>query len=182
MTFAGYIFGATIAFLMGSVFALSACSGPDVAAYKEVKPKLDIREYLNGKLRAFGIIEDYSGKVVNHFTVDLTGEWKGNVGTLTEHFVFDDGKKEERIWTITVDEKGGIVGTAHDIVGQSKGKQSGNAFNMTYTLKREVNGRTMEFSMDDWMYLVDEKHLINKTSMKKFGITVARLTIGFYKE
>lgn len=182
MTFASYIFGATIAFLLGALFSLSACSGPKVEEYAEVKPKLDIREYLNGKLKAFGIIEDYSGKVVSHFTVDMIGTWEGNTGTLKEDFVFDDGKKEQRVWTITIDDEGNITGSAHDVIGKSVGKQRGNAFNMTYTLRREVNGRTMDFSMDDWMYLVDNKHLINKTRMKKFGITVAKLTIGFYKE
>ncbi|MBA4274316.1 MAG: DUF3833 domain-containing protein [Alphaproteobacteria bacterium] len=182
MTFTAYIFGSVVAFGLGAILSLSACSGPSVEAYAEKKPKLDIREYLNGKLKAFGIIEDYSGEVISSFTVDMEASWEGNKGTLKEDFLFEDGKKEQRIWTINVSDDGKIVGAAHDVVGESKGKQRGNAFNMAYTLKREVNGRMLEFSMDDWMFMVDDKHLINKTRMKKFGITVAKLTIGFYKE
>jgi hypothetical protein len=182
MSFASYVFGAAVAFGLGSLLTLSACGSPDIAVYKEQKPTLNIRDYLNGSLKAFGIIEDFTGKVVSRFTVTLVGSWQGNVGTLKEDFLFDDGKTEQRIWTITLDESGHMKGTAHDVVGEAIGSQSGNAFNMTYTLRRDINGRVMNFSMDDWMYLVDEKHLINKTRMKKFGITVATLSIGFYKE
>ena len=182
MAYASYLFGAVVAFTLGALFTLSGCSGPSIEHYKPQSPKLDIREYLNGKLKAFGIIEDFSGKVVSRFTVDLVGTWDGNTGTLKEDFVFEDGKKEQRTWTINVTDDGSITGTAHDVVGESKGKQQGNSFNMTYTLKREIDGKKMEFYMDDWMYLIDDKHLMNKTRMKKFGITVARLTIGFYKE
>lgn len=174
--------GAVILLMGAALFVLTGCAAPNVSSYADTKPKLDIREYFNGKLKAYGTIQDFTGEVVSRFTADITGSWEGNVGTLDEQFVFDDGKTEERIWTLSVADDGvHFTGTAHDVIGEAKGEQHGHALNMTYTLRRTINGRELDFSMDDWMYRIDEDTLINKTSMKKFGITVATLTIGFHR-
>lgn len=165
----------------GSITLLTGCAAPGVESYKGETPKLDIREYLNGKLKAFGTIQDFTGKTVSRFTVDIDASWDGNVGTLKEDFVFASGETEERTWTLTMQDDHHFTGQAHDVIGTAKGKQYGNSLNMHYTLEREINGRNMHFSMDDWMFLVNENYLINKTKMKKIGIPVATLTIGFHK-
>ncbi len=41
-----------------------------------------------------------SGKIEMQFTVDMIGTWTGNKGVLDEKFVFSDGRKDERKWTI----------------------------------------------------------------------------------
>lgn len=176
------LFGASTIILLGLVFMLSGCASPKVEHYKDQTPALDIREYFDGKLVAYGTIHDYTGEVVSRFTADIDASWEGNVGTLNEKFVFDDGTEEVRNWTLTMKDDENFIGTAHDVVGEAIGKQQGNSLQMKYTLKRSVNGnKPMDFSMDDWMYLVDDKHLINRTSMRKFGIKVAELVIGFHK-
>ncbi len=174
-------FAFTTIILAATVFVLSGCTIPAVDSYKENKPKLDIFEYFNGTLEAWGTIHDLSGKLVNTFTASVVGEVKGDVLTLTEHFIFDDGKEEDRIWTITRSDAHHFIGTAHDVVGEAEGEQFGNVVNIKYVLKRKVGKRELEFNMDDWMYLVTDDLLINKTSMRKLGIPVAELTIGFRK-
>ena len=176
------LLGTLLLLAAAALFVLTGCASPKVESYAEAEPKLDIRVYVDGKMKAYGTIEDITGEVVSRFTADITGSWDGNVGTLDEQFVFEDGKTEERIWTLTMQDDHNFTGTAHDVIGESVGKQYGNALQMRYTLRRDINGRTLDFSMDDWMYLIDEKHLINKTVMRKFGIPVAKLTIGFYKD
>ena len=37
-------------------------------------------------------------------------------------------------------------------------------------------------SMDDWMYLMDEDTLINRTSMSKFGVEVGQVTLFFRRQ
>lgn len=150
--------------------------------YAERSPKLDLREYLNGPLEAWGMVYDISGKIDVSFHVTMTGSWKGNTGTLEESFVFSDGRKDQRTWTIQFKDDHHFTGTAHDVIGEAVGTQYGNAVNMSYTLnaKRE-NGSTIELSMDDWLFLMDEKILMNRTKMKKFGITVGELFITFKK-
>jgi hypothetical protein len=104
------------------------------------------------------------------------------MGTLDEKFVFDDGRTDERIWTITVDEDGHhFTGTAADVIGEAKGKQYGNTLNMKYTLRIPRGDSTIDLAMDDWMYLIEGDKLLNLTTMKKFGLTVGKLTIMFEK-
>lgn len=167
--------------LAGAVFVLSGCMIPAVDSYKKNEPKLDIFSYFNGTLEAWGTIHDLSGKLVNTFTASVTGKVEGDVLTLTEHFIFDDGKEEDRIWTITRKDSHHFNATAHDVVGTAQGEQFGNVVNMKYVLKRKIGKRELEFNMDDWMYLVTDDLLINKTSMRKLGVPVAELTIGFRK-
>ena len=37
-------------------------------------------------------------------------------------------------------------------------------------------------SMDDWMYLMDEDTLINRTAMSKFGVEVGQVTLFFRRQ
>lgn len=162
-----------------SIFSCSSITPRD---YSQNQPKLDIRKYLNGKVKAWGILEDRSGKITRRFTVEMKGKWQGNTGTLEEHFVFDDGKKDQRTWTINFSDDNNFTASAGDVVGKASGLQDGNAMRMNYVLDLEVEkGKRYKVNLDDWMYLIDEKTLVNKSSIKKFGITFGELTIFFQK-
>jgi Protein of unknown function (DUF3833) len=45
-----------------------------------------------------------------------------------------------------------------------------------------VDGSTYNMTMDDWMYMIDDSTISNRTNMSKFGFTVAELTIFFRKK
>lgn len=170
------------ALLVGTALLLSSCSSPTPADYAAEEPTLDLRTYLNGPLEAHGILFDYTGKPDLRFHVAMTGRWNGNTGTLEEHFTYSDGRKETRTWTITFRDDHHFTGTAADVVGEATGSQYGNSMNMRYTLDAtRPNGDTITLSMDDWMYLMDEKTLINRTTMRKFGLKVGELVITFRK-
>jgi hypothetical protein len=166
----------------GILYLLTGCSSTTTADYAANGPKLDIRQYLNGKLEAWGVLFDYTGKADLHFHVTMEGSWEGNVGTLKENFVYSDGRKDQRIWTITFTDDTNFTATAHDVEGQAVGTQAGNAVNMKYTLNAvRASGDTITLTMDDWLYRVDEHTVINRTKMRKFGITVGELMIAFRK-
>jgi hypothetical protein len=168
--------------LAGMVYVLTGCTSLTPKDYAAATPKLDIRQYLNGKLEAWGILFDYTGKADLHFHVTMEGSWKGNVGTLKEDFVYSDGRKDQRIWTITFTDDENFTATAHDVEGTAVGSQAGNAANMKYTLNAvRGNGDKVTLSMDDWLFLVDDKTVMNRTKMRKFGVTVGELMIAFRK-
>ncbi|MDP3412457.1 MAG: DUF3833 family protein, partial [Polaromonas sp.] len=48
---------------------LAGCAGPQISDYAAEKPVLDMRQYFNGTLDAYGVFTDRSGKVVKRFTV-----------------------------------------------------------------------------------------------------------------
>jgi hypothetical protein len=68
------------------------------------------------------------------------------------------------------------------VVGVAEGQVAGNTLNWRYRLNLPVDDSTYEMSMDDWMYLMDEDTLINRTSMSKFGVEVGQVTLFFRRQ
>ncbi len=163
--------------------ALAAgCAGPVPKDYAAEKPVLDLKTYFNGELVAHGIFTDRSGKVARRFTVQMTGTWNGNQGTLDERFTYSDGKTERRVWRLTDQGGGAYTGRADDVVGEAVGSAAGNALNWRYTLRLPVDGTTYDVQFDDWMYLMDERVMLNRAAMSKFGIHLGDVTLSFYKK
>lgn len=126
--------------------------------------------------------QDRSGKVVKRFTVRMTGRWNGDEGSLEEHFVYSDGSTQERVWHIRHLGDGRYSGRADDVVGEAQGQGAGNAFRWSYVLALPVNGRVWNVHMDDWMYLMDGRTLLNRTAMSKLGVHLGDVTLSFVKE
>jgi hypothetical protein len=165
--------------------SLLGCNSPQVAQYSQEKPTLDLSEYFNGTLDAYGIFTDRSGNVVKRFTVVIQANWRvlegKKVGTLDEQFDYSDGSKQQRIWTLTEVAPGKYIGTADDVVGEANGVSAGNALNWAYTLALPVDDAIYNVQFDDWMYLMTPKVMINKAKMSKFGINLGEVTLSFYK-
>jgi hypothetical protein len=100
---------------------------------------------------------------------------------LDEDFVYSDGTKQKRIWTLTEVAPGRYSGTASDVVGEAVGELAGNALNWRYTLALPVDGKIYHVQFNDWMYLMDDKVMLNKAEMSKFGIYLGEVTLAFYK-
>ena len=164
-----------------AVAALMGCASPKPQDYAAEKPVLDLKTYFNGELHAHGIFTERSGKVVRRFTVQMTGTWQGAQGTLDERFTYSDGKTERRVWRLTDEGQGRWSGRADDVVGVAQGQAAGNALNWRYTLSLPVDGRVIEVQFDDWMYLVDDRVMLNKAAMSKFGIYLGEVTLSFTK-
>ena len=165
--------------LLGAALLLAGCTSVDIGRYAGTQPRLDIADYFEGQTRAWGMVQDYSGEVQRRFTVEIEGRVEGDTLTLDEHFVYDDGETDRRVWTFERDGEDRWLGTANDVEGPVTARQAGHVFNMTYRLPVEVSGREITFTLDDWMYLQPDGRLINRTAMKKFGVTLAEITIVF---
>jgi len=162
--------------LLFSCFFINACSTP-LDHYRNQTPAFALETFFNGHLRAYGMVQDYSDKVTRRFSVNMLGTWQGNEGVLEEDFVYADGEQQRRVWHLTKLADGQYSGRAEDVVGTAIGRIEGFALNWGYTLQVPIDGEIMEFQLDDWMYLVEENHLLNRATMKKFGIPVAELTL-----
>jgi Protein of unknown function (DUF3833) len=162
--------------------SLLGCAAPTPSDYAAEKPVLDLRSYFNGTFTAHGLFSDRSGKIVRRFTVQMTGRWSGDDGELDERFTYSDGKTERRVWHLKALGNGRYSGQADDVVGQAEGTAAGNALNWRYTLKLPVDDKVYEVQFDDWMYLMDDKVMLNKAVMSKFGIRLGEVTLSFYKQ
>ena len=167
---------------LAAAVLLASCAAPMPSDYARNTPVLDLRQYLNGELTAHGMFSDRSGKLQRHFVVNMTGRWQGNQGVLEEDFVYSDGAKERRVWRLTRHADGRYSGTADDVVGVAEGVASGNALQWRYTLKLPVDGKVHEVQFDDWMFLIDDRVLLNKAVMSKFGFRLGEVTLAFHRK
>ncbi|MDO6563335.1 DUF3833 domain-containing protein [Amphritea sp. 1_MG-2023] len=151
-----------------------------VDEYRDQQPALELNNFFNGQLVAYGMVQDFSGKVTRRFRADIAAHWEGDHGILDEHFSFSDGEQQSRCWHL-IKQGNHYRGTAEDIVGEAVGEVQGNALNWRYTLQVPVKGRVWNIALDDWLYLIDENNLINRTKMKKFGLPVGELTLHIRK-
>lgn len=166
---------------VASAAALSGCAGPQISDYAAEKPVLDLRQYFNGTLDAYGVFTDRSGQVVKRFTVVMRCSWNGEDGVLDEDFVYSDGSTQKRIWRLKHLGAGRYEGRADDVVGIAQGQTAGNAFRWAYTLSLPVDGKVYDVQFDDWMYLMTDRVMLNKATMSKFGIRLGEVTLSFSK-
>ena len=169
---------------MGMVVMISGCSsaGGSLDHYAEMQPSLALERYFNGPIKAWGIVQDRKGNIKRRFSIDMVGKWDGNTGTLTENFDYYDGKTQQRVWTITKTADGKYEGTAGDIIGKATGKTNGNAVRWAYQMNLDVGNNTYKITFDDWMFLMKDGVLINRSHLKKFGIKMAELTLFMQKQ
>jgi len=168
--------------IMALMALLAACAGPvEPSTYAKETPSLDLQKYFNGNLTAWGMFQDRSGKVIKRFTVVMKCSWAGDTGTLDENFTYSDGTKQQRVWTLHKTAADHYVGTASDVVGVAIGISGGNALHWQYVLAVPVDGKVINFDFDDWMVLIDDHVMINRTVMKKFGFTAGEVTLSFTK-
>ena len=170
-----------LALLAGSA-VLAGCASPQVSDYAQQRPKLELDRYFNGRIRAHGIFQKRGGEVVRRFTVVMDCHWEGNQGVLDESFSYSDGSTQRRVWRLTKHADGRYTGRADDVVGEAEGQESGNAFRWNYTLRLPVDGKEYEVQFDDWMFLVDERVMLNRATMSKFGVTLGEVLLSFTKE
>jgi hypothetical protein len=168
--------------LILSIGILSACANVSVTDYAKNSPKLVLQEFFNGSLRAHGIVKDRSGKVIRYFNASIDASWVDGVGTLDENFVFDNGEKQQRIWTIIKDDTGKYIGTANDVIGSSQLKVSGNSLFLNYVLRIPYEDGTLDLNIDDRMYLVSNNVLINESVMTKWGFQVGEIVLVIEKD
>ncbi len=164
------------------IFLTGCANNMKPTDFKDQKPRLIIEDYLSGNVKAWGILQNRSGKVTRQFSADLTGKWDGKQLILDEKFNWSDGEVQNRQWIIKKIDQHNYEGTAGDVVGLAKGYSFGPAFKFEYVLLVPIKGKNIKIKFDDWIFKQDERIAINRATMTKFGIKVAELTVMFVKD
>lgn len=167
--------------LIGVCVMFSGCSGTSVQYYEDQNPNMKLRDFFDGKIQGWGVVQDRKGRVIKRFDVDMVGRWDGNKGVLDEVFRYYDGTEQIRSWRLEDIGGGSYLGEADDIVGTASGEEAGSALNLKYELIVPVGDRTYEFKFDDWMWRMNDDLIINRATMRKFGVRVAELTVVMKK-
>ena len=172
-----------VKFLVYAAFAafLSGCSSMKPEDFAGQGPRLLIEDYFAGQTQAWGIFQDRFGTLRRQFRVDIDGTWDGETLTLVEDFVYDDGETEQRIWRIKKTGEHGYEGRADGVIGVAEGLAYGNALNWKYKFALKVGDSTWNVSFDDWLFLQDDRVLINRADVMRFGILIGEVTLLFRK-
>ena len=169
------------AFLSPLALGVAGCASNGVEQYRAEQPALDLKTYLNGTLDAWGIFQGRSGEVKKRFHVVIEAKWEGDVGVLDENFKWSDGSTSRRVWTLTRQADGSFLGRADDVIGEAVGEVAGNTLRWRYVLALPINGKTYHVDFDDWMFLINDQMMLNRSSMRKWGFNLGEVTLTFVK-
>jgi hypothetical protein len=160
---------------------LAACSGKPALDDPNLSTRdLNLEEFFQGNLVAYGQFQDVLGEVRRRFEVKINGTWDGETLRLVEDFVYEDGSTEQRIWLLEKLDEQRWQGTADGVIGIATGEERGDVFNWAYTIDLPVEqGETLRVSFDDWMWLLSGDRLLNRAYMKRFGVTIGEVIIYF---
>lgn len=165
------------------LLVMSGCRTMTPSELAATTPVLDPLQYFEGETRSWGVIENRRGDPVSQFRADLTGRREGDLLTIEQRFTFVDDRRETRRWRIRRVAPNRYEATANDVVGVSKGEARGNTFHWSYVTAGSRAGFIDDLRYELWMYLMDDgKTLINRVTVTKFGIVVARTTERFRRE
>ncbi|MDP2205001.1 MAG: DUF3833 domain-containing protein [Alphaproteobacteria bacterium] len=168
--------------VLGVVMALGGCSSSPMKEYKGTTPDIAFEEFFSGNIKGWGLVQNRSGKVIRRFDVDMKGTWEGDTGTLEEIFTYYDGETQKRVWHIKKLGEGRYEGRADDILGKATGETAGSAARWKYSMDLPVGNTTYKITFDDWMFRMNDGIVVNRSYLKKFGVTVAELTLFMQKQ
>lgn len=162
---------------------LCGCSlAIDGAQYKTLQPVFSPETFFDGQVKAWGIVQNRSGNMVQQFTVNINGHVNKNTLILDEtfHYLLGEGVAK-RTWEIDLLGDATYQGKATDIEGPAQGQVFGNAMRWQYHMSLPVDGTNYNVTFEDWLWAFDENRLINRSYIKKFGLVMAEVTIYMEK-
>jgi hypothetical protein len=66
-------------------------------------------------------------------------------------------------------------------VGTANGLVNNNVLNWQYYLQVPYQGQVLNIHFDDWLYLINDRVVLNKATMTKWGFKVGEIIITFEK-
>ena len=143
--------------------------------YANAAETFDIREHLDGPIDCEGVIFGPTGRVSSRFVAEFDAKWNGDTGVMAEHFRYDSGSEQDREWRLTLLDGGRIRAEADDLVGRGTGQQSGNGVVLRYSIRLSESAGGHVLDVVDWMYLMENGTIMNRSQFRKYGIKVAEL-------
>lgn len=168
----------TFALMLALTLATGCATRLTGTDYQALEPQFDLFRFFNGDVVAYGVVQNHRGAVVQQFKVDIRGSVDGNRLTLDEQFTYNLGSGiRERVWSIERMSDGSYRGRAGDVLADATGRAFGNAFQFEYQMDLPVGDDEVRVRFNDWIWALDERHIINRSYIQKFGLDVAEVTL-----
>lgn len=141
----------------------------------------DLLSYFEGRTLAEGVFEDRSGNPKRRFSVEMTGRASGTTLVLEEHFLFDDGERQERTWTLTRDGDLTFTGRCEDSINEALGGFQAGLATLNSKLRLKVGARLIPMDFSDAFYDTGSGTVLNRSTVSKWGIRIGQVLILFRK-
>jgi hypothetical protein len=153
---------------------------PAESATARTGPAFDPVVFFDGHTMSWGVIENRSGAPTESIVTDSHG-WINAARQLrmVQHLSFQDGKTQERDWTLWRTGPDRFEATANDMVGSATGETDGRMFHWEWVLARSPGNPLMNVTMSQWMYGLEDGSAMIRTTISKFGVIVAEVTERF---
>lgn len=141
----------------------------------------DLLTFFEGPTLAEGVFEDRAGRARRQFTVEMNGRAEGATLVLEEHFLFDDGERQQRTWRLERGMGPTFSGICEDSVGVAQGRFEQGKAALSSVLRLKVGGRPVSISFDDVFYDTGEGTVLNRSTLRKWGLRLGQVLILFRK-
>jgi hypothetical protein len=169
-----------LATMPAAAFTLAGCASPTADDYAAEKPVLDLRRYFNGMLDALACSPTAAARWCAASPWCMDCRWQGDDGVLDEDFTYSDGTRQRRIWRLT--RRLAMAATPAAPTTWWAKPRARPRQRCTGNTPWPAGGRAhLNVQFDDWMYLMDDKVMLNKAVMSKFGIQLGEVTLSFTK-
>lgn len=183
-----FIYTTVLLFLVVAIAAFRmrflSFQGQLSADYLGLGPDFELTEQLSGDLVCDGMIFGPTGRVISRFHARMHGDWAEAGGTLAEHLEYDNGALQERAWSISFQgmAEGRFEARADDVDGVGHGIVQGPTVQMRYRIILPKDAGGYRLDVIDWMYLMENGTMINRSQFRKFGLLVAELVATIRRE
>ena len=145
-------------------------------------PAFDPVAFWTGHARSWGVMENRAGAPTGIVQTDCVGVAEGADGLhMMQTLTLPDGSVQHRDWHMRRIAPGRFAATANDMVGSATGEAKGRAFHWTWVLATRPGNALFDVTLSQWMYLMDDGGLVNRTTISKLGFTVAEVTEQFQR-
>ncbi len=168
--------------LVGLAFlVLGSCADPlPIERFAGEGPEFDPVRFFTGHVRSWGVIEDRSGAPTARVTTDCEGEAEGQDGLhMTQRLTIDDGPAQVREWHMRRIGPHRFEASANDMVGTASGEARGRTFHWRWILATRPGDPLGNVVMEQWMYLMDDGAMVNRTTVRKLGFILAEVSEQF---
>ncbi len=165
---------------LATILGLLGCSEPmRVNGFDATSPAFDPIRFFTGHVRSWGVLENRSGQPTSIVITDCMGE-SGDEGLrMVQQLTIGQDAPVTRRWQMRRAGPNRYEATANDMVGVATGEASGRAFHWTWTLALSPGNDLKNVLMDQWWYLLDDGSMLNRTTVRKLGITLAEVSEHF---
>ena len=161
---------------------LPACERTSPPALGGNGPAFDPVAFFDGHIQSWGVMEKRSGAPTGWVVTDCEGHADGpDRLRMVQHLSFQNAPAQERTWTLWRTGSHHFEATANDMVGSATGETDGRTFHWRWILASSPGERLFNVTVDQWMYRIDNRSAMIRTTISKLGIILAEVSEQFVR-